>query len=353
MKILVIQQKMIGDVLTSSILFEALRAEYPDAKLHYLVNSHTYPVVEHHPFIDEFKFFTPEIEKSKRLFYSFLKHIREEKYDVVVDVYSNYSSNLITFFSGAETKISKYKWYSSFIYTHTLKESKTPKTNAGLAIENRLKLLKPICNTDFSPIKPKIYLTPAEIDTAKKLLTNFKTDGSEPLFMISVLGSGPTKTYPLQYMAQLIDVIVSQTKGYILFNYMPSQKEDVKQLMEYCADATKKQIHFNVFGKSLREFIAITKHCTALIGNEGGAINMAKAIDKPTFAIFSPWILKEAWNMFDDGHKNDSIHLKDVKPELYEDKDLKSVKQDHSKYYHEFTPELIIPKLKTFLKAIL
>ena len=49
MKILVIQQKMIGDVLTSSILFEVLRAKYPNAQLDYLVNSHTLPVIENNP----------------------------------------------------------------------------------------------------------------------------------------------------------------------------------------------------------------------------------------------------------------------------------------------------------------
>ncbi len=46
MKILVIQQKMIGDVLTSSILFEALRLKYPNAQLDYLINEHTFPVVQ-------------------------------------------------------------------------------------------------------------------------------------------------------------------------------------------------------------------------------------------------------------------------------------------------------------------
>ena len=53
MKVLVIQQKMIGDVLTSSILFEAIKIEHPSAELHYLINSHTVPVVENNPFVDK------------------------------------------------------------------------------------------------------------------------------------------------------------------------------------------------------------------------------------------------------------------------------------------------------------
>lgn len=352
MKILVIQQKMIGDVLTSTILFPILRKFYPDAELHYLINSHTVPVVEGHPDIDKLVLYTPEIQGSSLLFYSFIKKMKKEKYYIVIDVYSKLSSNLITIFSRAQYRISKYKWYTSFLYTHTFKENSTPITDAGLAIENRLQLLKPIISKSITPPQPKIYLTQKEVEASKRLLENFNLDVSKPIFMISVLGSSIEKTYPLEYMAKLLDFIVEMHGSDLLFNYIPSQKEDVKQLMQYCDTKTQKRIHFHVFGKNLREFIAITKHCKAVIGNEGGAINMAKALNKPTFAIFSPWIKKDAWNMFDDGHTTDSIHLQDVKPELYAGKNNKLVKKEWKTYYEAFTPQLIIPKLKAFLKAI-
>jgi len=352
MKILVIQQKMIGDVLTSSILFSVLRKNYPDAELHYVINSHTLPVVEGNPDIDKFVLVTPEIDKNTLLFYKFLKKIRKEKYDVVVDVYGKWSSNLITLFSKSEYRISKYKWYSAFIYSHTFKENSTPVSVAGLAIENRLQLLKPIIKGHIEPLRPKIYLTEREIAASKTLLENFNLDISKPIFMISVLGSSIDKTYPLEYMARLLDFIVKSYKADLLFNYMPRQKEAVKQLMQLCTEKTQKHIHFHIFGKNLREFIAITKHCKAVIGNEGGAINIAKALDKPTFAIFSPWINKNAWNMFEDKLTSDSIHLKDVKPELYLGKQNKLVKKEWKAYYEAFKPELITPGLRLFLKTI-
>ena len=102
---IVIQQKMIGDVLTSTILFEALRQKYPDAQLDYLINEHTYPVVKNNPYIDNFILLTPEIEKNYSELYSFIKQIRKTKYDVVIDVYGKISSNLITLFSGSKIKI--------------------------------------------------------------------------------------------------------------------------------------------------------------------------------------------------------------------------------------------------------
>jgi heptosyltransferase-2 len=350
MKILIIQQKMIGDVLTTSILFEALKAEYPDAELHYVINSHTFPVVENNPFIDKFLFVSPEIEDNKSKFLSFLNDIRKENYDAVIDVYSKFSSNLMTKFSGAKIKISKKKWYTSHYYTHTFRETKIPNTNAGLAVENRLQLLQPLCDDFPATLKPKVYLSPKEIEGSKQFLIDSKIDLTQPLFMISVLGSGGNKTYPLPHMADLIDAVVEQTNGQILFNYIPKQKHEAKTVYNFCKHNTKKQIFFDVFGNSLRDFLAITHHCTALIGNEGGAVNMAKALNIPTFTVFSPWILKEAWNMFDNDTTNVSIHLKDIKPELYQGKSLKKMKGEAFSLYDSFPPELIFPKLKVYLE---
>ena len=340
---------MIGDVLTSSILFEALKKKHPNAELHYLINSHTFPVVENNPFIDEYIFFTPEIKKSKSQLLNFAKGIRKKKFDVVIDVYSKLSSNLISILSKAKTKISYQKKFRTFIYNHNIKRENYNDSSTGLEIRNRLNLLKPL-GIDIKSIKPKIYLTDKEIEASEELLKQKNIDLTKPLFMISVLGSSENKTYPLPYMSKIIDKIVKETNGQILFNYIPKQKTEAKIIYNFCKKSTRKQIHFDVFGKSLREFLAITKHCTALIGNEGGATNMAKALNIPTFSIFSPWIDKEGWNMFEDDKNNVSVHLKDIKPELYNDEILKKTKNRAHIFYEEFLPEFITPKLESYLK---
>ena len=339
---------MIGDVLTSSILFEAIKEKYPTAELHYLINSHTLPVVQNNPFIDKFILYTPEIEKSYLKLWYFIASIRKNKYDAIIDVYSKLSSNLMSLFSNAPIKISYYKKQSLFVYNHNIKRKKHKTADQGLEITNRLLLLKPLGIVKNS-IKPKIYLTHQEISDSKTYLQHHTINFETPLFMISVLGSSNSKTYPLHYMAKVIDTIVKDTKGQILFNYIPSQSTEAKKVYDLCDIKTQKHIFFNVFGENLREFLAITKHCDALIGNEGGAINMAKALDIPTFSIFSPWINKVGWNMFEDGKKHVSAHLKDYKPELYE-KPEKSLKGESTILYEAFKPELFLDGLKHFLK---
>jgi heptosyltransferase-2 len=352
MKVLIIQQKMIGDVLTSSILCEAIKNKYPDSELHYLINTHTYPVVEHNPYVDAFIFFSPEIENSKLKFYAFLKEIRHFKYDVVVDAYSKLSSNLITLFSRAKVKISKYKSYTAFLYDHPVIYKDTPQTKAGLAIENRLQLLEPLGITLEKPLKPKIYLTTEEKEKAKNYLMSSGIDIAAPLYMISVLGSGILKTYPFDYMARLLDYIVEfNPKTQILFNYIPKQKDDANTIYDLCGPKTQSQIFLDVFGNSLRDFMALTTYCDALIGNEGGAVNMAKALNVPTFTIFSPWIDKNTWNIFDDAKTNVSVHLKDYKPGIYK-KPEKAYKKQALSLYEEFNPELFKEALLTFIEGL-
>lgn len=349
MKLLVIQQKMIGDVLTSSILFEILREAYPKAQLDYLINTHTYPVVENNPYISNYIFLSPKAEKSRRELYKLAKKVRNTHYDIVIDVYSKLSSNLITLLSGAKTTISYHKYYTSFLYTNNLKRLKSTEKSSGLAIVNRLQLLEPLQITNSS-VRPKIYLTKDEIENSKQFLEISGVDFKKPLYMISVLGSGKTKTYPFEFMAEIINQIVEVTSGQVVFNYIPNQFDDAKRIFDLCSESTQKHIKFDVFGKSLREFLAITYHCDALIGNEGGAVNMAKALNIKTFTIFSPWIDKATWSVFEEDGIHESVHLKDFMPELYEHTTEKDKKNSSEELYNSFKPDFFKEKLNLFLQ---
>ncbi|MFT3795784.1 glycosyltransferase family 9 protein [Flavobacterium sp.] len=349
-KILVIQQKMIGDVLASSIICNNLRRMFPGAQIDYLVYPFTKPVIENNPNIDHIVLFDEASRKSKSAFLKFLLSIRKEKYDMVVDAYGKTESNLVVAFSGANTKIGFRKSYTNFLYTKTVEEISKPLTNAGLALENRINLIRHLLpNFDFD-IKPRIFLTDSEMENGRQILDSNGIDRSQKIYMIGVLGSGENKTYPFAYMAKVLDFIVEKTHAVLLFNYMPSQIKEARAIFDLCQPETQQHIKIDVVPGSIREFLSITHHCDALIGNEGGAVNMAKAIDIPTFTVFSTWIKKEAWNSFEDGNKHVSVHLKDFKPELYGNKSPKDMKDAAMELYQNYTPDLILPTLADYLQ---
>ena len=345
-KILIIQQKMIGDVLTSSIYFEIIKKNSPSTQLHYLINDHTLPVIENNPYIDKTIIITKEIEKNKIKFFNFVNQIKKEKYDVVIDAYCKIGSSIISFFSGASLTIS-YKKNNSFFYTHPIERLKEPKKGYTKAIENRLLLLTPL-NLQNHYTLPKIYLTSQEIEKGKKFLKD-KLDFNKPIFMISVLGSDHKKTYPYEYMAKVLDNIIDFNKNIqILFNYIPKQITEVKMVYNLCKPITQQKIFLEIYGNSLRDFLSITYHCNAIIGNEGGAINMAKAINIPSFTIFSPYIKKSNWYSEENPEHNQAVHLSDFK-NLTKGEITLSKKNPESSY-RLLKPELFKDSLNDFLK---
>ncbi|MFA5300900.1 MAG: glycosyltransferase family 9 protein [Lutibacter sp.] len=351
-RILVIQQKMIGDVLTSSIICTNLKKQYPDAVIDYLINSNCYAVVENNPYIDNFILFKPEYRSSKIAFFKFLKEINKTKYDILIDAYGKLESNLITLFSTSPTKISYNKWYTHFLYSHPINRLTKSASEIGLAIENRLLLIKGLVRESAEvEIKPKIFLDHKEVENALQFLKSNNIDSEKFVVMISVLGSGNKKTYPLTYMAKVLDEIVNKTDAVLLFNYIPNQEEDAKKVYDLCSDETKKQIKFGVFANSLRDFLGVLSLCSGLIGNEGGAINMAKALNIPTFSIFASGTSKQGWDLF-KSEKNVSVHLNDFMPELFTAKTKKQIRNRVFELYEQFNPNLFKDLLNEFLTII-
>jgi heptosyltransferase-2 len=339
MKALVIQKKKIGDVLTSTVIFEALKEKFLSIELDYLIYPNCEPVVSNNPFINNVILLDEKTKKSFIKYITFLISIKKKKYDIVIDVYGKPNSLLIGIFSGAKTKISFEKIYTKLFYTHTINRKINLNTNASVAIEHRMLLLEPL-GIKFKEIKPKIFLTNEEKEIAKNKLISSGISISIPIIMISAVGSDESKTYNLAYMSKVIEQIAKNNEVQLLFNYMPFQKELAHSLLKLCNQETQNKIFFNIYESDLRKFLALTSHCKALIGNEGGATNMAKALNIPTFTIFAPFVKKIGWNMFENNTTNISVHIDDY---------LENDSLNNTEKYILFKPELFEEKLKKFI----
>ncbi|GGB86170.1 hypothetical protein GCM10007424_27790 [Flavobacterium suaedae] len=349
-KILVIQQKMIGDVLASSSICNTLKQEYPCARIDYLIHNFTLPVVENNPNINRIIPFKEEYRKSKWEFFSFLKKIRKIKYDIVIDAYGKWESGIITSFSGAKVKVGYKKWYTSFFYSKTV----VPKKDvSNSALYHRMQLTQAVTGKEHPVTFPKIYLTEQEKDKAVHLIAE-KLDINKPFFIISLLGSDDIKSLPASEMAKTINKIARTCNGVqLVFNYLPSQKEKAQEIYNLCSPEAKAAIAFDFYVKSLREFLAVLSFSNALIGNEGGSVNMAKALGIPTFTIFSPWINKNSWNMLTESNNHIAIHLQDYFPEIYGDKHPKEFKDKSLELYQKLTLNLFEKELEKFLLHVM
>lgn len=351
MRILVIQQKRIGDVLTSTIICNNLKKQYPQYTIDYMCYTNSLDVLIGNPNIDNVIPLSHKVRKNYFTLFQFIFGIRAKKYDIVIDVYNKLETNLITMFTGSKIKIAYHKWYTKVFYTHNLKRFKNTETpKYGFAIDNRLLLLKPL-KLDQNTIDPhpKLFVSAEETKQTLSLFEKHQVDMNHKIIMVSLLGSEKNKTYPLEYMTKVVEHIAKHKDVTILFNYFDSQMDDAKHIYNSCTAATQKKIRFDLFGKDLRSFIAIMNQCDIIIGNDGGAINMAKALNKPAFTIFSPFVEKNIWATFEDGLKNISVHLKDFRPDLFTDIEHDEIKKNHADLYQLFSPELFKDKIDFFI----
>ena len=93
-KILIIQNKRIGDVLISSVIANNYKAKYPDSEIHLMAYDFTHGVIQNNPNIDKIISIN---EKELKKFGNLVKmivQVRREKYDIIFDPYSKLQSRV-------------------------------------------------------------------------------------------------------------------------------------------------------------------------------------------------------------------------------------------------------------------
>ncbi|PWI30351.1 ADP-heptose--LPS heptosyltransferase [Flavobacteriaceae bacterium LYZ1037] len=348
-KILVIQNKRIGDVLIASVIAQNMKKVFPVSQIDYLVYDYTVGVIENHPDIDQIIDVNDKELKKLGNLKKLIQTVRKSEYDIIFDPYSKLQSRLICYFSKAPIRIGFQKRGKNPIlkfYTHNIPFLEEKTKICGKAIEDRIHMLTSVFTLPENQIdyEPKIVLTEKEKQYSK--LESYK----KPAIMLGILGSTPQKSMPYNYIVELIDFITDNYQVNVLFNYAPHQKEDALSIYNDCKN--KDNIIIDIYEDSIRGFIELMNKCQLLVGNEGGIVHISKALNKPTFTIFSPYVMKDHWASFEDGKKHASIHLLEEKPELYNENSVENrrkIEADPSFMYKQLTPELIIPKLKAFL----
>ncbi|WP_294284878.1 glycosyltransferase family 9 protein [uncultured Chryseobacterium sp.] len=322
-----------GDVLVTSTILPLLKDKYPEAEISFLLEEKHARILIGNPYIHQVIFFKDSLKDT-------LAEIKAQKFDMVIDLYSKLETAAITFFSGAGTRIGFFKKYTRFFYNHPVKRDNQVKSkNTTLGIEHRLLLLEPL-GIPFQETFPKVYLTDEEVRNAHEVLAKYGLSENNHLIMISTFGSSEEKTYPIEYMAELLnDIAACKPDAKILCNYLPSQKQLFEELLTLVSDKTKEAIVQDFDTKDLREFAAVTSLCSCLIGNEGGATNVSKALGIPTFTIFSPHIQLSDWAWSSRPDVDRFMHVADF------------VKDPAG--YQDFKPSLFKDELEKFLEKTL
>lgn len=288
-KILIIQTASLGDVILSTPLIEKLHHFYPDAKIDFLLKYGYEGVLRRHPYLHHVIVWDKTEKKYQRLV-ELINIIRDNKYDLIVNVQRFASSGIMTALSGANMKIGFSKNPLSLFFTKRIVHKIGKSVNNPHETERNLKLIEHI--TGNSLFSMKLY--PSKHDMA--MVSQYKT---KKFITVSPGSLWFTKQYPEQKWVELLSSLDEDIVVYML----GSPKE--KPLCDRITRDSKHKNSLNLAGKlTFLESSALMRDAVMNFVNDSAPMHMASAMNAPVAAIYCSTVPE-----FGFGPVSDNSHI--------------------------------------------
>jgi len=312
MKILVRGTNWLGDAVMTTAALLRLREKFPGAHIAILTAEKLRELWVNHPAVNETIPFTP----GESIF-SIGKKLRAGKFDLALVLPNSPRSAFEVFLAGIPQRIGYARPWRNFFLTQAVApraEAVKMRKRSVAEIKRRISVTgfqtasanedagwKPVplrsahqifeylnlaaaLGANPEPMPPQLFVTPEEIDAAKKKFGLGKI--SNPTFGLnSGAEYGPAKRWPVEKFISAAEEIQQRTDcTWILFG----GKDDL-QLCERIESETqnsKLKIQ-NLAGKtSLRELMSLLKLCRVLLTNDTGPMHVAAALGTPVVVPF-------------------------------------------------------------------
>ncbi|WP_338883843.1 putative lipopolysaccharide heptosyltransferase III [Xenorhabdus sp. TH1] len=291
-RILVIKLQHHGDMLLITPVISSLTYHYPDAKIDVLLYQETSPMLENSAEIS--RIFSidrmwKQLGTRKKLLYEWilLKTLRQQHYDLVINLADQWRSAFIARFTGAPIRLAlnfpkRQNWKWRFCHTEIIP---TDDHDSLHTVEQNLSILKPL---QLNSIITKVTMSYSEDDLKwiMQTLSNYRF--SERYVVVQPTSRWFFKCWDEKKMAQVITAL--QKDGHsIIITSGPDQKEleMVTTILSHCPD-DKKNI-LSLAGKlTLPKLAALIDHAKLFIGVDSVPMHMAAALKTPCVALFGP-----------------------------------------------------------------
>ena len=263
-----------GDLLLATPILPNLRDYFPDAKIHFLTLRRSRDILMDNQYIS--RVITYDTKEDKSFFT--IKNIRRQKYDLVIDLFCNPRTALITFCSGAKYRFGFDFRGRSYAYNIKMKGRGGIVHNVEFNLDSLRKLDIPITSK-----KLNISITVVHEEFANEFIEKYKIN-SKNIFAISLTGNWESKKYKTQDYIELIEKIKQKYNvNFILIWGNKNEKVECEKIHNI-----HKNNSFVIPDSPIRYLGAIIKKCDLLIGNDSGPMHIAVAQGIPVLVLYGP-----------------------------------------------------------------
>jgi len=281
---LVVEPWGIGDVILSTALLRALRANYPAARIALLAKSYAKDLLANSGLVDEvipFDFpwtaFSGKLSPSKYVpseFRQLIRELRARDFDVSLDARRDIRSNAITYLAGARRRIG----YDFGGGAHLLTDALPSGTQNEHKVSDWLALLAPLGIRNPLTFAPSLTVTEAEKASARRRLAILGVSTERPVVGIHPGASNAVRRWNPKRFAEVIDVLVEE-RGVQVFLFEEREGDSREIAPQHWVRRIK---------ADLRGFMSITSQCDLLLCSDSGPMHIANALGVPVTALFGP-----------------------------------------------------------------
>ncbi|KMJ45329.1 glycosyl transferase family 9 [Xenorhabdus khoisanae] len=291
-RILVIKLQHHGDMLLVTPVISTLSHHYPNAKIDVLLYQETSPMLENSTEIS--RIFSidrkwRELSTRKKLWHEWtlLKTLRQQHYDLVINLADQWRSAFITRFTGAPIRLAldypkRQNWKWRFCHTEVIP---TDDHDSLHIVEQNLSILKPL---QLPSLITKVTMSYNSKDAEWVSETLSKHQFPEKYVVIQPTSRWFFKCWDEKKMAEVITSL--QKDGHsIIITAGPDKREleMVNTILSYCPN-DKKYILSLAGELTLPKLAALIDHAKLFIGVDSVPMHMAAALKTPCLALFGP-----------------------------------------------------------------
>ncbi|TVR84449.1 MAG: glycosyltransferase family 9 protein [Saprospirales bacterium] len=266
-KALVIQTAFLGDVILATPVIEKLHKSFPGIEIDFLLRKGNQAIFENHPHLRKVMTFDKSAKWDS--FWNLQKQIKDEQYDLVINLHRFFTSGMLSVLSGANMIIGFDRNPLSFFYHKKYAYRIEPESMLH-EVDRNLTLLAEI--TDGKPEKPKLY--PSHQDYAKAFR-------NKPYICIAPASKWYTKQWPIENWVLLL----SMKPGDI--DVLLIGSDDDRELCNRIAAKDPFGETINCAGDySLLEVAALMENAKMNFVNDSAPLHIASAMNAPVSAVF-------------------------------------------------------------------
>jgi len=280
MKILVIKQTSLGDVLHSTGHVRALKQRFPESHLTLLTATSSADIYRHSPYVDElilFDRYRVKKELFKHPLWCFrhirdvIRQIRSQHYAMAFDLQGLARTVIFLYFAKAGEKFVKGQWLGLRGFRnkslHAIKEMDGVLALAGV--------------TDFDTEME--MATALENDQAAGALLQQINPNALPLVILSPFSRWQSKDWPLQYFAEAAERL--SVDNQIIFTGASDRQAEIESLISKIDSKNVASLAGKI---NLMEFAALVKQADVMLTGDSFPMHIAGACNTAVVALFAP-----------------------------------------------------------------